>query len=394
MTPWPSVPLGECCEIVSGSTPSTADKSLWTGDICWATPKDLSALTGSYISSTPRTLTRKGLDTCSARVLPPGSVLFSSRAPIGHVAINTVPMATNQGFKSFLPSEGRVHAEYLAQWLRKTRPYLESLGNGATFKELSKAVIERVELPLPPIEEQRRIAAILDKADELRAKRRAALAHLDSLTQSIFLDMFSDPASGNTWPVSVLGEILVTSLRNGLSPATAGDVDGQVLTLSAITGRRFRSESLKAARFSVDPALHSPVSLKDFLICRGNGNRNLVGVGRFPTIDMPTVAFPDTMIAAQINTDEMNPRMLEMMWSLPFVRRQIDSVARTTNGTFKVNQEGLAGVRLIKPPMSEQLRFAEVVTRLESERVSHDRSGEQTDALFESLQQRAFSGTL
>jgi predicted GIY-YIG superfamily endonuclease len=111
--------LGDCCEIVSGSTPSTNVESFWNGNICWVTPKDLSHLNGAYISDTPRKLTQSGLDSCGASILPSNSVLFSSRAPIGHVAINSVPMATNQGFKSFVPKDNRVNAKFLYHWLRK-----------------------------------------------------------------------------------------------------------------------------------------------------------------------------------------------------------------------------------------------------------------------------------
>jgi len=205
MSGWPTVKLADCAEIVSGATPSTSESAYWDGDICWATPKDLSELEGAYISDTPRKITQKGLESCAATVLPADSVLFSSRAPIGHVAINTIPMATNQGFKSFVPDRDRIHAKFLYHWLRRNRPYLESLGNGATFKEVSKAVVSRIEIPLPSLAEQRRIAEILDKADALRAKRRAALAQLDTLAQSIFLDIFGDPATNpKGWPVAAL----------------------------------------------------------------------------------------------------------------------------------------------------------------------------------------------
>jgi type I restriction enzyme, S subunit len=95
MSGWAMVRLEDCTEIVSGATPSTSESAYWDGDICWATPKDLSALDDAYISDTPRKITRSGLQSCAATVLPPESILFSSRAPIGHVAINTVAMATN-----------------------------------------------------------------------------------------------------------------------------------------------------------------------------------------------------------------------------------------------------------------------------------------------------------
>lgn len=163
--------LGECCEIVSGATPKTGVADFWDGDIEWATPAGLSKLPGPFIDHTSRKITAAGLASCAAAILPAGSVLLSSRAPIGHVAINTRPMATNQGFKSLIPKTGILDAKYLYHWLRSHKEYLKSLGNGATFKELSKAVVARVEIPVPPLDEQRRIAAILDQADALRAKR-------------------------------------------------------------------------------------------------------------------------------------------------------------------------------------------------------------------------------
>ena len=154
MTDWRRVRLDECCTIVGGATPSTSVTAYWNGDICWATPRDLSDLEGAVITDTPRKLTKEGLASCAADVLPAGAVLFSSRAPIGHVAINTVPMATNQGFKSFIPKHDLLHAKFLCHWLRRNRSYLESLGNGATFKEVSKAVVSRIEISLPPLPER------------------------------------------------------------------------------------------------------------------------------------------------------------------------------------------------------------------------------------------------
>jgi type I restriction enzyme, S subunit len=176
--------LDQCCQIISGSTPKTSVKNYWGGKIYWATPKDLSDLKSSYIDETPRTITEEGLNSCGAEVLPVNSVLFSSRAPIGHVAINRVPMATNQGFKSFIPDREKLDAGFLYYWLSDNKDYFNNLGNGATFKEVSKAIVSRVEIPLPPIDQQKRIAAILDKAEELRRLRRHSIEHLDVLSRS------------------------------------------------------------------------------------------------------------------------------------------------------------------------------------------------------------------
>ena len=390
----PLVQLRDCAGIVSGSTPRTSETAYWNGDICWATPKDLSELQGAYISDTPRKITRSGLDSCAATLLPSESVLFSSRAPIGHVAINTIPMATNQGFKSFVPDRARLDPKYLYYWLRANRPYFESLGNGATFKEVSKAIVSRVEIPLPELPEQRRIAAILDQADALRAKRRAAIAKLDTLAQAIFLGMFGDPAGNpKNWPVRRVEQLLAIPLRNGMSPSRSGKLIREVLTLSAITGGEFDPRAFKRGTFDSSPPDDATVVEGDFLICRGNGNIRLVGKGHFPTVRMGGVVFPDTMIAARFDSS-VNHRFLEHVWNTMGVRRQLESGARTTNGTFKINQTILERISLWCPPSSLQQEFAQRIRSLKKVRETHLHAVSEADALFASLQARAFRGEL
>lgn len=206
---WSNAPLGELCEVVSGATPKTGEAKFWGGSILWTTPKDLSDLETPYLDNPSRTITEDGLRSCAASLLPENSVLLSSRAPIGLVAINRRPMATNQGFKSFVPDRRRLDSKFLYYWLKSNTAFLQNLGNGATFKEISKAVVERIAIPLPPLDEQRRIAAILDKADALRRKRRQVIKVLDSLSPSIFLDMFGEPTKNpKGWPLIEFGSLV------------------------------------------------------------------------------------------------------------------------------------------------------------------------------------------
>ena len=209
---WPVATIGEVCEVVSGATPKTGKPEFWDGNVPWVTPKDLSKLGQKHLSDTPRHITKAGLKSCSARMLPAQSVLLSSRAPIGLVAINTLPVCTNQGFKSLVPRFDLVSPDFLFWWLKTQKKHIQSKGRGATFKEVSKKIVEELQIPLPPLDEQRRIAGILDAADALRTKRRAALARLDTLTQSIFLDMFGDPATNpKGWPRPSLLTLLETA---------------------------------------------------------------------------------------------------------------------------------------------------------------------------------------
>ena len=215
---WRSSTIGDVCAVVSGATPKTGNPDYWEGNIPWVTPKDLSALSQKYLSDTSRKITKAGLQSCSARMLPTQSVLLSSRAPIGLVAINTLPVCTNQGLKSMVPRDGRIAPDYLYWWLKTHREALQHKGRGATFKEVSKKIVEEIAIPLPPLAEQKRIAGILDAADALQGKRRRALAELDTLLQATFFDMFGDPVTNPMgWDASPLADFCKTG--SGATPS-------------------------------------------------------------------------------------------------------------------------------------------------------------------------------
>jgi type I restriction enzyme, S subunit len=160
---WTRKLLGETCEIVNGGTPKTGVPEYWGDGHLWITPAEMGKRESPYVKETERTITDLGLGNSSARVLPPNSVILSSRAPIGHLVINTVPMATNQGCKGLVPTS-QFHSKFLYYYLTSIVDLLNSLGTGATFKELSGTKLKEVPVPVPPLPEQKRIVGILDEA--------------------------------------------------------------------------------------------------------------------------------------------------------------------------------------------------------------------------------------
>lgn len=236
--------------------------------------------------------------------------------------------------------------------------------------------------PPPSLDQQRRIAAILDHASNLRAQRQETLRLLRELEQAVYVDMFKGDI-----PTTRLSSV-IRSMRNGLSPSNGAPVKATVLTVSAVTGGHFNPLAAKEATFKEVPNPNTRVSSDDFLICRGSGSRALVGVGVSPKTDRPDLIFPDTVIAATILKSKINPAFLEVVWRQPRTRQQVEAAARTTNGTFKVNQQGLGSVEIPLPPLEAQQEF---VTRLES----IPKPGmTELDELIVSLQSRAFSGQL
>ena len=159
---WYWTTMGEIAEVLGGGTPRTTDPANFEGgDVPWITPADLSGYTEKYISHGARFITRRGLESSSAQLLPAGTVLFTSRAPIGYVAIARNPLGTNQGFKSFVLKDG-VLPEYVYWWLKGSKQRAEALASGTTFLELSGANAKKLPIPVAPLDEQRRIVTELE----------------------------------------------------------------------------------------------------------------------------------------------------------------------------------------------------------------------------------------
>ena len=203
---WPIKRIGEVCDIVSGATPKTERPELWGGGIPWATPKDLSELDGWSLDRTARTLTGEGLASCSAAVIPEGSVLLSSRAPIGLVAVAGMPMCTNQGFKNLVCGPD-VDPWYLFGWCRIRTTYLQSLGRGATFKEISKRIVESIELPLPPMQRQRRFRSRLMNLTSVHRARIQSARRIANLFRVLLGRAFSGSLTAS-WREAHMDEIL------------------------------------------------------------------------------------------------------------------------------------------------------------------------------------------
>lgn len=184
------VRLGDVCTIVSGTTPKSNCPEYWDGNINWVTPAELND-DSDVIYESQRKITEQAVQDSSLKPFPAGTVLLSSRAPIGKVAIAGVEMYCNQGFKNLICSN-RIYNRYLYHFLKNSTEYLNSLGRGATFKEISKRIVENIEIPLPTLDEQCRIAAVLDKVSGLIAKRREQLDKLDELVKARFVEMFGD----------------------------------------------------------------------------------------------------------------------------------------------------------------------------------------------------------
>ncbi|MDO9273859.1 MAG: restriction endonuclease subunit S [Rugosibacter sp.] len=240
-TTWCWTPIGDATDVIGGGTPSTTNPKNFEGSIPWITPADMSGYSNKTISGGTRFISEKGLDDSGARWLPQGTVLFSSRAPIGYVAIASRPVTTNQGFKSFVPESG-LNSDYLYYWLTSAKQHAEALASGTTFLELSGAKAALIPLPLAPAAEQTRIVAkleeLLSDLDAGVAELKAAQKKLGQYRQSL---------------LKAAVEGALTAEWRAAQKVGAGDTapeTGAQLLARILTERRARWEAKQLAKFA------------------------------------------------------------------------------------------------------------------------------------------------
>ena len=188
---WEVVELGEIGSIRSGSTPDTSKPEFWNGNIVWITPDDLSKLEGKYIYTSSRKITKKGLQNCSAKIIPKNSVVISSRAPIGYLAISKVDITTNQGCKSVVLNK-LFEIEFIYYCLFQYIDKMIMLGSGTTFSEISKTELSKLKIAVPIAKsEQKRIAKILSQIDEALEKEQKYKEKLERIKRGLMEDLLT-----------------------------------------------------------------------------------------------------------------------------------------------------------------------------------------------------------
>ena len=226
MGEWKDYQLSDIAEIVGGGTPKTKVQEYWNGEIPWLTPRDLSNFSGRYISNGDRNISESGLNSSSAKILPQGTVLLSSRAPVGYLAIALNEITTNQGFRSLIPN-AKSDGLFLFYLLKNNVEYLKSQSTGTTFGELAGSTLKSLSFLFPPLPEQKAIASVLssldDKIDLLHRQNKT----LEAMAETLFRQWFVEPVrrceseggeSQEDWEEGILQDVI--SVKGGTTPST------------------------------------------------------------------------------------------------------------------------------------------------------------------------------
>ena len=329
-----------------------------------------------------------------------GTVLYSKLRPYLNKVL--VADADGMGTTELVPlrcDDSKVTSDYLAHFLRAPTflVFATNVVAGAKMPRMVMGEFWAYPVPLPPLEEQRRIAAILDQAETLRTQRRAALDQLESLTQSLFLDMFGDAvANDRGWPESLtLGE--VADIASGVTKGR--NLEGKVtrkvpyLAVANVQDKSLRLDVIKSIDATEDEIQRYRLRKNDLLLTEG-GDPDKLGRGTLWNDELPECIHQNHIFRVRLNTELLTPLFLNWIVGSPRGKKYFLRSAKQTTGIASINMTQIKGFPLLVPPLALQQTFATRIHAVEALKATHRAALAQLDALFASLQQRAFAGEL
>ena len=386
--------LGDICEIVSGSTPKTSIEEYWDGDIKWITPAEINDDT-YIVTDSVRKITDLGAKKTGLSPFPKGTVILSSRAPIGKVAIAGCAMCCNQGFKNLICSE-KILNKYLYWFLKGNTSFLNSLGRGATFKEISKSIVSQIEINVPDIEYQKEAADILEKVSEVISLRKQELTALDNLIKARFVEMFGDPQINPFgWDVVNISEVVGGKVSNGFFAKRddyADDGNVSVLGVSNIVNRMYSNVDKLPQTNADDKDIEKfEVRYGDMLFCRSSLVTEGIGKASIvPENVQDNVLFECHVIRLPLDLSKCVPEFMQALSTMDFFRNQVVAQSKTATMTT-IGQDGILKTDIILPPIDKQRTFYDFVHQVDKSKVAVQKALDETQMLFDSLMQEYFN---
>lgn len=357
--------------------------------------------------NTVSTLDTDAAPSRARQIIRKGDVLVSTVRPnLNAVAVVTTELdaeIASTGFAVLRPDPTKLDWRYLFQWVKHEQfvSHLIQHATGVSYPAVTDKIVKSALIPLPNLEDQKWIAEVLDKADALRQKRRLALQKLDTLLQSVFLEMFGDPATNpKGWDVVPMLSV-TREFRYGTSNKS-GDRGYPTLRIPNIVNQTLDLAELKTVVVTNDEFGRLKLQNGDVLFVRTNGNPD--NVGRCSVFDEREVAstgypadqfiYASYLIRSRLDLGQIDPFYLQNYLLTKEGRNRLKSKCRTSAGQFNINTEALGNIPILLPPVAKQREFVTAISEIRAIRNKLTRQGEAMEHLFQSLQTRAFKGEL
>jgi len=373
--------------VISGSTPKTKVKEFWDGNITWLTPLDLKN-GRKYIFNGARRITEKAIKSTSLKLVPKGTVLLTSRAPIGKIAIAGKELCTNQGFKNIICSE-QVNNEYLYYYLRSKTEFLNNLGRGATFKEISKKIVESIIIPLPPLETQKKIADILDNIQKFITLRKKQIEKWDEFVKGVFLEMFGDPVRNNKgWTTNLIMNCVKPVKKKNMKNYPNEKI--RYIDISSIDNVRNKITGyIKHTGETAPSRAQQIVNYGDILISTVRPNLKNVALIEYDYDNL----IASTGFCVLRTNESINNRFLFQLVKLDSFTNILIKI--TTGANYPaVKNSDIYNQHIILPPLDLQNKFAALVEKTEKQKELMEKSLSAMETLFNGIAQKAFRGEL
>ena len=371
------VKLGNVCQIVSGSTPKTTIPEYWDGEIKWITPAEIAEDT-YIINDSIRKITELGVQKTGLTAFPKGTVILSSRAPIGKVAIAGCEMYCNQGFKNLICSS-RLNNRYLYWFLKGKKDFLNTLGRGATFKEISKQIVSNIEIELPSVDIQEQIADKFDKLQSIITHRRTQLEKLDLLVKARFVEMFGDPELNQKgFPMFRMEEVV--DFQGGSQPDKKYfEYEKTDDNIRLIQIRDYKTD--KYMTYIPKSMAKRFCSADDIMIGR-------YGPPIFQILQGIEGSFNVALMKA-------TPKMGDKEFIRYFLKqdcllRYLEGMSKRTAGQDGIQMDKLKAYPFPMPPLTLQTQFTDFVKQVDKSKATVQKALDEAQLLFDSLMQEYF----
>lgn len=387
---WEYKMLGDVCEIKSGGTPSRKIEENFGGNIPWVKITDIENAKNGYLKNTEEKITEKGLSDIRNRIFPKDTLLFAMYGSVGKVAFLNRPMAINQAILGINPKDDEcIDLKYLKYWFNFKQKELLSKARGVTLKNLSATIVKNLQIPLPPLSTQKKIATILDKAQALIDNDKKVLEKYDQLAQSVFLEMFGDPVRNEKgWEVIKIGEL--TKVSSGSTPSRKikeyyqGSIPW-VKTMEVI-GNEIYNTTEKITEKAKENT-HLKLYPKNSILVAMYGQGKTRGQVGFLQIEATT---NQACAVIEPNSNYNGKFLFELLKHSYTNLRDLSRGGNQPN----LNVGMIKSYPVIFPPKKEQDRFEQTIDKIYEQKDNTQLSLQKTEELFNRLLQKAFKGEL
>lgn len=386
------VKLGDICTFQSGGTPSKSNSEYFNGSIPWITTV---ALTGDYIGKNDAVdwITDKAIQESAAKIIPENSIMVGTRVGIGKVAINAIPMSASQDIVSLMNiDDAKWDKKFLCKVISARNPYLLSQARGATIKGIKIDTLAKLEIPEIPLNEQRHIAAVLDKVSDLIAKRREQLDKLDELVKARFVEMFGDPVlNPMDWPTYHLADMadIVSGITKGRKTKEQNLIEVPYMAVSNVKDGHIDWTTIKTI-LATQSEIDQYRLLPDDVLMTEGGDPDKLGRGAIIQKPLENCIHQNHIFRVRLNENVILPVYFAEFLQHQKAKQYFLRCAKQTTGIASINMTQLKELPTLVPPRALQKDFTNTVERINKSKLTIQQSLDKLEVLKKALIQQYF----